>query len=275
MIKASIPTCDGNTTYWESNAERPDALILLHGFRGNHRQLMPMSQYFHRYRIILPDRPGYGESDRLNKGHTGLNYSYWLDDFIGRLGLTNFVVWGHSYGATLALIHGARGSRKPLAIVAVSAPLPGQAILWPGTVYYQLGCIMPAAWRRMWLVNRSVDKATGRLLLKKTGGKERRALLAETLQNLTCIQPDVVSEEYFSSIHADLFTYVEAISVPILFMTGAKDILAPLNRVRSLAFNAQQGSLYIMPDLGHLAPIEAAKETAIVTERFLDRIVGR
>jgi pimeloyl-ACP methyl ester carboxylesterase len=274
MAKASIPTCGGRTTYWECNPDKPGALIILHGLRGSHQALIPMSEYLNSYRVILPDRPGYGESDRFSETHTVLNYSSWLDEFISQLGLTHFVVWGHSYGATIALIHAARGSRKPLAAVVVSTPLPGRALEWLGALYYQVGRAMPTTLRKLWLTNKAMERAAGGILLKATHGQERNRLLSEGVLNLEHIQPDVITEEYFSAIRTDLHPCVKTIAAPILFVTGARDIIAPLNHVRNLVSEAQQGILHVMPDQGHLAPLEAAGKTAALTDQFLQNIVG-
>lgn len=274
MTRRSISACGGRTVYWEYNPDLPDTLIMLHGFRGNHRALIPVARHLDTYRIILPDRPGYGESDRLDVPHTLHNYSRWLDEFIGQLSLTRFSVWGHSQGATIALLHAAQGLRKPSAIVAVSVPVLPRGILhWLTTSYYQLGCMMPATLRRLWLTNRVIEYAIGQILLKTTRGQERNALLSEAMHNLPSIRPDVISEEFFSTIHADLSAYVGTIMVPILFVVGARDIIAPLSRVRSLASEARRGTLEIMLGQGHMVPLEIPEATAVLTAHFIDSVV--
>jgi pimeloyl-ACP methyl ester carboxylesterase len=273
MTRKSVRVCGGQTAYWECSPERQDSLIILHGFRGNHRALIPMSRHLSAYRIILPDRPGYGESDRLDKQHTLLNYSHWLDEFIGRLDLARFSVWGHSNGATIALIQAAQGHRKPSATVAVSvALLPGSILQRLTTSYYQLGRVMPTTLRKLWLTNRVMANTSGRVLFKTTRGQELNALLSEGILDLRSINPDVILEEYFNAIHTDLDPYVSSISAPILFVAGARDIIAPLSQVRSLASKARRGTLQIMSDQGHMAPIEAPGATAALTGHFLNSI---
>ena len=268
--RKSIRICGRQTTYWEYHSERPNAIIILHGFRGNHHALIPLSRRLNTHRVILPDRPGYGESDPLDKHHTPPNYAHWLDGLIERLGLGDFAVWGHSYGATIALIHAARGNRKPSAAIAVSpAPLSGGMLQSLTTLYYQIGQMMPNSLRRVWLTNSVMERTTGRILLMSTHGKKRDELLSDGIAAVRSARLDVISEEYFSGVHTDLDPYVAGIALPTLFVAGAKDVVAPLSHVRNLASKAQRGTLQILEEQGHLAPIEVPEEIAALTEQFL------
>jgi pimeloyl-ACP methyl ester carboxylesterase len=182
-------------------------------------------------------------------------------------------VWGHSHGAIIALIQAAQGNCKPSATVAVSvALLPGGILKWLTTSYYQLGRVMPTTLRKLWLTNRVTANASGRVLFKTTRGQDLNALLAEGILDLPTIKPDVILEEYLSAIHTDLDPYVSSISAPVLFVAGARDIIAPLSQVRSLVSKAPLGTLQIMWDQGHMVPIEVPGATAALTKRFLNSI---
>jgi pimeloyl-ACP methyl ester carboxylesterase len=116
-----------------------------------------------------------------------------------------------------------------------------------------------------------MENATGRLLFKTTRGQERKALFSERNANLPLLKPRVITEEYLSSLRTDLETYVGAVTVPILFIAGARDIIVPLSEIRRLASKARWGVLEVMPDQGHMAPLEVPATIASLTEEFLAR----
>src|SRR5882672_5937817 len=120
MIRHEIIVMGKRTVYWERNPHWPHAVVMLHGFRGNHKGLTDMAQHMAGYRLILPDLPGYGESEPLEVAHTLVHYAAWLDEFVAALELRDFVVWSHSYSGSIALIQAARGRHKPLGMVSVS-----------------------------------------------------------------------------------------------------------------------------------------------------------
>ena len=76
-------------TYWEYNSRKTDnplTIILIHGFRGNSRGLARTAKLLNDYHLIIPDRPGYGDSEPLDTKHTLETYARWLDEFVSVIG---------------------------------------------------------------------------------------------------------------------------------------------------------------------------------------------
>jgi pimeloyl-ACP methyl ester carboxylesterase len=258
------------TVYWERNPDSPETVVMLHGFRGNHKGLTDMSQHLDSYRLILPDLPGYGESEPLGIKHTLVHYARWLDEFAGTLELEDWVSWSHSYSGSIALIQAATGEHKPGALVSVSLAsvrrdLPSAI----STFYYWIGQYMPKPIRHRWIASRTVDHATGRWLFQSVTTRRRRWLMQRGERNLPVLRASVVTEQYMSSLNTPLDRYAARVDVPALIIAGAKDVIVPLPHLEKLVALMPDGVLSVMDDQGHLAPIERPAATATITKRFL------
>ena len=256
--------------YWERNPNWSQTVVMLHGFRGNHKGLTDMGQHFPGYRLIVPDLPGYGESEPLDVEHSLQNYATWLDEFVQALDLTDFVVWSHSYSGSIALLHAAHGKRKPSAVVSVSlAAVRNDLASAVSTAYYLVGQIMPLGMRRRWIASRTVDRATGRWLFKSVSNKRRAELMKRGAKGLPHLNPKVVTEQYMSARHTKLTDFAPAVELPMLIIAGARDVIVPLAHLERIVSLLPDGTLVVMEDQGHLAPIERPAATATITKRFL------
>jgi pimeloyl-ACP methyl ester carboxylesterase len=92
-----------NIFYREAGPTDAPVLLLLHGFpSASHmfRDLIP--QLSHRFRVIAPDLPGFGQSDmpgRSEFSYTFDNIAGIVDRFTEVIGLTRFAIYVFDYGA--------------------------------------------------------------------------------------------------------------------------------------------------------------------------------
>jgi pimeloyl-ACP methyl ester carboxylesterase len=271
MKRHTVNVMGKQVAYWERNPNWPLTIVMLHGFRGNHKGLTDMVQHFPGYRLILPDLPGYGESEPLDVPHTLENYADWLDAFVGALGLEDWASWSHSYSGSIALIHAAKGKHKPVAVLSVSLAdvrrgLPSLI----STFYYWIGQFMPRGMRRHWIASQRVDRATGRWLFLTVSSNRRQELMKRGRRNLPILNAQVVTEEYMSALSTNLAWYAARVKRPVMIIAGAKDVIVPVRRLEKLVSMMPDGELVILKDQGHLAPIERPTATATITKRFLN-----
>ncbi|KMW57481.1 putative esterase [Candidatus Rhodobacter oscarellae] len=102
----------------------PD-LVLVHGAGANLRDFTfaMLDQLKNRYRVIALDRPGFGYSDRLPRGHETIrDQARVLRGAAGALGAERPIVLGHSYGGAVALAWGLDAPEGTAAVVNVSGP---------------------------------------------------------------------------------------------------------------------------------------------------------
>jgi pimeloyl-ACP methyl ester carboxylesterase len=271
MIRHTITVMGREVAYWERGPEWDRTIVMLHGFRGNHKGLTDMVQHFDGFRLILPDLPGNGESETLTVPHTMQNYAQWLDEFVGALKLKDYVSWSHSYSSSIALVHAVEGKHKPSALVTVSmAAIRRDWATAIGTLYYQIGRVLPYPLAQKWIASKTIDHASHPWLFMTVTPERRRALVKRGDENLPIMNPRVVTEQYLSTLGTNLETYASKVAVPTLMIAGAKDIIVPLRRLEHLVGLMPDGTLVVMEDQGHLAPIERPAATATISKRFIN-----
>ncbi len=243
---------------------------MLHGFRGNHLGLSEVAEYLGEYRVILPDLPGSGDSQPLNVPPTVQAYVTWVDELAQALDLTDFVVWGHSYGATIALAHSALGLQRSDLVIAVSpAPLGNTILDLIPTSFYFIGRWLPQELRKHWVLNHHLDRLISRALLRTTRGDRRKVLIERGQQTLSTINPDAAIQQFLAFRRLHLGEYARAARCPVLVVAGGRDVIVRPGKLLKLAKAAPHGHIVIMPEQGHLSPIEEPKELASITKSFL------
>jgi pimeloyl-ACP methyl ester carboxylesterase len=95
------------------------ATVMLHGFCDSHRTWRKVMPALSRSRrLLLPDLPGHGLSDRPDAPYTVAWYAAIIGAWVDAIGLRSFDLVGHSFGGGVAqmllLTHGARIGRLGL-----------------------------------------------------------------------------------------------------------------------------------------------------------------
>jgi abhydrolase domain-containing protein 6 len=109
VSKQSIEVAGHRWVYAERAASTPDAptLVFVHGFTGSKENFYPVARVLGgRYRLVIPDLPGWGESQRLpNENYGFLAQSERLAAFIRAVSPGKPVVLvGHSMGGGIAAL---------------------------------------------------------------------------------------------------------------------------------------------------------------------------
>lgn len=112
-------------TYVERDADRADAptLVLLHGYTGSKENWYRLAQQLdRRYRLVIPDLPGWGQSERK----PGADYGYAAQAanvaaFIDKISEKPVVLIGHSMGGGIAAVAAARYSDDVAAVALIDA----------------------------------------------------------------------------------------------------------------------------------------------------------
>ena len=116
--KYSLRTADVADHRWsvleagDMAAKDKPLIVLVHGFVGSKENWLPLMRELSRdYRLVAPDLPGWGESQRIDGSDYGpLAQMQRLAQFIRTLGETPALVVGHSMGGQLV---GLLASRHP------------------------------------------------------------------------------------------------------------------------------------------------------------------
>lgn len=216
-------------------------IVLLHGWTLDHRSWTPQLPLADRWRLVMPDRRGFGGSTA-----PGNLAREWQD--VDRLaGAERFVLVGMSQGASVALDYARRQPDRLTGLVLVGAPLhdvvphDGEEDALPRSYYSMMVAdgrfaAMKAEWQQHPLTR--VSPAARPLLeamLDDYDGRDLRAVQ----------QPIAIAE-------AD----VAALPMPVLAIAGAGDMPWRRRVAAFIGATAPTGRTVEIEDAGHLCNLD-------------------
>jgi pimeloyl-ACP methyl ester carboxylesterase len=279
-IRHSIDIDAGQVVYFEYPSKDPGALtlVMIHGYRGNHRGLEAIAAGLSNFRVLIPDLPGFGESKPLASTHSVENYSLWLAKFVARLGLTeNLHLMGHSFGT---LIVGQYATKNTLQSVSLVNPISKPALAGPRSaltkltgVYYALAAVVPDALGQWLLRHRSAVMLMSVVMAKSKDKSLRRWIHTQHLNNFSDFASvRVATEGYEASVSTDLSQLAPAIDSPVLVVAAELDDITDIDSQRTVAKTYPSAVLMEIEQVGHLVHYEAPDQAAKMIEDFLKRL---
>jgi esterase len=117
-----LPLSDGSRIAYFDSGGRGRPVVCLHGHFGRGHLWAPVAAALApRHRVIAPDLPGHGRSEPAGADWLGDSVAR-VGDLVGRLGLREPALLGHSSGGTVAYTLAARMPDVCRALIAVEAP---------------------------------------------------------------------------------------------------------------------------------------------------------
>jgi pimeloyl-ACP methyl ester carboxylesterase len=258
------------TAHWEGGVPGATPLILLHGLNGSHHGLWPLAARLADYHLFLPDMPGHGSSGLPKIGHFA-SVVKWFDAYIKRIaGQTGQkpVVIAHSFGAQIAFM---ACQQLPDAYreCILLTPVPRVSIL-----PYLFGKSLALLPSRLALEvagrNESVRFWRGSFLLHRHT-PETKALV-KWIGDQGANSPDKFA--FYVNISQELMStpsYSRAGVAKGRFycVTGDNDrMLTPASLAELKAMFGKK-RFFICKETGHLMPIEAPDDTAVLLRTIM------
>jgi pimeloyl-ACP methyl ester carboxylesterase len=256
---------DADIAYW-TVGDGP-AVVLLHPFPASHEFWIPVADALSsRYRLILPDLRGHGESEigdgpaTMEKHATDVMRV--MDDAeIGRAPLLGVSIGGY---LLFEFWRKYRGRVAALGLCNTKAPADNadtrntrlQAandVLERGTEPF-LGSMIPR-------------------LLGKTTRETRPDLVDGALRMMRQMSPeDIAQVQRGMAQRPDSVDTLKTINVPSLLVTGDEDILTGINEAELMRQYIPGSQLRVIPKAGHYSPWEQPTEAATMIRQFLDSL---
>jgi len=102
-------------------------LVLVHGFLGSSIMWKPLIDFFKDYfRVITPDLPGYGKSNKTKSHNTIQSIANLLLDCLGKKKIDKFHLLGHSMGGMVVQEMAKKGEDKILKLICYSTGSRGE-----------------------------------------------------------------------------------------------------------------------------------------------------
>nr|WP_255526565.1 alpha/beta hydrolase [Saccharopolyspora sp. HNM0983] len=260
-------------------ADQHETVLMVHGLRGTHHGLELIAAGIARGRVIIPDLPGFGDSEPMRgRTHDTAGYADALIELIRRLDDRGrpIVLIGHSFGSIVAARIAARVPhlvRRLVLINPISTPAlagPRVAMSKLTSAYYSLGRALPGKAGHALLSSRWVVLASSRAMTRTKDKRLREFIHDSHLRHFNRFHsPAVLSETFQASVTSTVADFADAIGMPTLLIAGEHDEIAPVAGQRELADRMADARLEVLPDVGHLVHYETPLAAAAAVERFL------
>lgn len=248
-------TVDGLRLHYEVAGAGPD-LVLIHGASGSLRDFTYdlRDRLIGRYRVFVVDRPGLGHSDPLPETSL-LAQARFLKAGLARLGVTEPLVLGQSYGGSVALAWALEGGPRALILVgSPSMPWPGDLDIWYRVTANPVGRAIAVPLASAFVPESYVRTATAAVFAPDPvpPGYEQHLGTALTLRRGTL----AINTAQINALRAELVRMeprYPTLTLPIELVHGSADTVVPLaihsTPVSGLLPNA---ALTVIAGAGHM-----------------------
>jgi pimeloyl-ACP methyl ester carboxylesterase len=260
-----VKSGDADIFYWVIG--NGPAVVLLHPFPVHHEFWLPIvDSLAGRYRLIMPDLRGHGESDvgdgpATMEKHAADIVRVMDDAGVGRAPLIGVSIGGYllfefwrSYRARVAgmvLCNTKAGSDNPEA--RAGRLQAANDVLEKGTEPF-------------------FESMLSRVLARTTR-ESRPDLVDGALRMMRKMSPqDVVQVQHGMAGRPDSISTLKTINVPSLLVTGDEDPMTGLAEAQLMRQNITGSEMIVIPKAGHYSPWEQPQQAARILRQFLDRV---
>jgi 3-oxoadipate enol-lactonase len=259
-------TVNGVSLAVEVRGDGP-AILFVHGYPLARSIWSHQIDGLEGWRRIAPDLRGMGESEAPDLGYGMATYADDLIAILDHLGVERAVVAGLSMGGYVAfeLVRRCRTRIIGLVLADTRAEADSaEARRRRETAAQQVREHGAAA---------IADAMLPEMLAPRA--KEKDPALADRVWRMMAATPvpGIVGALSAMRDRADSTPLLPTLGdIPTLVLVGAEDRISPLDGARAMADRIPGARLLVVPDAGHLAPLEAPEHTTAELRRFLAQI---
>jgi pimeloyl-ACP methyl ester carboxylesterase len=260
-----IKSHDAEIAFWTVGDGSP--VVLLHPFPANHEFWLPVAEALStRYRLILPDLRGHGESE-IGEGPAFMekhaaDLANLMDAAdVGRAPLIGVSIGGY---VLFEFWRRHRGRVAALALCNTKAPADNPE----------------ARAGRLQAANDVLERGTEPFfesMIPKLMGKTTREMRPDLVEGALRMMrrmsaEDIAQVQRGMAARPDSIETLKTINVPTLLVTGNEDILTGLNEAEIMRQHIAKSQLRVIAKAGHYSPWEQPQEAAILFRQFLDSL---
>jgi 3-oxoadipate enol-lactonase len=245
-------------------------LVLVHGFPLSHAMWNAQIPVFAaEHRVIAPDLRGFGSSVDTDGTVTMEEFADDLAAILDSLGVEQpLVLCGLSMGGYIALQFVRKYSSRLRGLVLCDTRASADV---PEVVENRLKIAR--------LVIESGTQPVAEAMLPKAFGPKTytdRPEVVEAVRSMMIASDPsgVAAASRGMATRPDMTALLPTIGVPTLVVVGADDALTPVEEMRRMAEAIPQARFKVVPDAGHLTPMESPLVFNATLAEFLDELVG-
>lgn len=253
-------------------------IFMVHGFRGDHHGLLRIIEELPTHRVVVPDLPGFGQSEALEGVHDVEAYARFIGFSFTELGLgSDTVLLGHSFGSIVASRWAADNPAAIAALMLINPicepALEGSNRLASkaAALYYRVGAALPERLGLALLGNRLIVLGMSSMMAKTSDRTLRSYIHGQHLSYFSkYASRRVLLEAFKASISGTVRDSAARLTMPVLLVAAEKDDLGSVEGQRALAGLIPHSRLEIIDGVGHLVHYETPHEAARLIKDFLE-----
>lgn len=265
MVSRQVKSGDAEIVYY-SQGEGP-AVVLFHPFPADHEFWLPVAEILAtRYRVVIPDLRGHGDSG-LGEGAATMqkhasDLACVMDDAeIGRAPLVGVSIGGY---ALFEFWRSYRGRAAALGLFNTKAPADSAE----------------ARAARIQTANDVLERGTEPFfesmisrVLGRTTRETRPDLIDGVWRMMRKMSPENVAQvQRGMAERPDSVDILKTINVPTLLVTGEEDVLTGVNEAELMHRHISGSQVRVIPKAGHYSAWERPEEAGTLLRQFLERI---
>lgn len=240
-------------------------VILLHGFGESHTIWEPIgAKLSGKYRVLLPDLPGFGSSDPLPYDHSLDMVANSIYDWMKKKNISECILIGHSLGGYITL----EIAKKFPNIVSGIGLIHSTAL--EDTIEKKLGREKSIEFIQKHGVTKFIDSFVPMLFHEDNRDKHQVAI--EKVMEEGRRIPEKTLTDYMLSMRDrdDSTDFLKEFEKPILFVFGEQDSSIPLARSKEQIKFMHHPYLKNLPETGHMGMIEREEEIFNTVSKFVE-----
>ena len=260
------PDCD---LFYEVRGEGPD-VVMLHPFPSSHEYWLPvLDALAGRYRLILPDLRGLGQSGAGDGPATMRKHAEDVAAVCDAVGVTRAAFVGCSIGGYVSFEIWRRMAARVRAVVLTNTKASADSETARVQRLEMADDVLQKG------PDFAIDAMLGKLLGETTRRNRpdvvraaRATMERSTAQGIAAIQRGMAERP-------DSIPTLGKINVPALVIAGEEDVLTPRDEMERIARGIPGAEFKMIAGAGHLSAMERPEEVATLLRGFLDKVCGR
>ncbi len=253
------------------------AVVLLHGLAATKLSFMPLlPSLAERFRVIVPDLPGHGDSDKRKARYTPAYFADVVVELLDALGVDRATLVGNSMGGRIALEVAAEAPDRVTSLVLLAPAVPG--LPWP--FYTWFARALPTGIGRVPLpLQRRVVTRTLKQLFARPDRLAAAGYLAGVDEFIRVYRSGRARIALLSAIRglagdapAAFWDRMRDVEAPSLILWGVEDRLVPERLGRKLAATLRRAELVVLSEVGHVPQFEVPEVTRELVLEFLESL---
>ena len=225
-----------------------------------------VAHFASRYRMVLIDSPGHGDSVPLRRHFTLEECALCLTQVLDALDIEDCVLLGNSWGGMMGGVFAALYPQRTRAAVLMNCTASAA------------GRYQKAEFQLMTFMLRHLGKVPGSLVSRAvkafagvTTEQHKPAVVQFIRQTVAAANAQSVCWAIDSVVprRVDHHALLSAISKPVLVMTGEEDRTFPVAETQRMAEAIPGSQFVVLPQVGHLAALEAPEAVNQAIDAFL------